>query len=511
MPRVFRTNSKSTKKRGMPKKIRNLATAMDLLSNNESRKSEAAIEIGDLVMRKQVDPLDLVTNTNCIELLVVLMRNGVGEQRDSAAKGMSNLMGSGDNSIDCKVAAAIVDADGIDVLAHLVDTGTPDEKESSSAVLSNLLLLDEDSLVKAMRTGMLRANVLPATAKLLTDAITDDQVHHALGILSGLARGADLTTSKAIVASGALPLIVNRLACGTASQKAAAASAVCNLALRATVVKILVEKDVVSHLVALVARGDDMQRSYATSALTNLADISKKAKLDLLNAGGTPALRGLLTNTRIKRDIKRKALHLLKIMSTNDDTSSDDECNGSVLCIETMCSGFPAPAQLSPEHGYVYPIQKVKSCNSRCLNMRCFTYPNCLDLTDKEDVRDWTFGVCCAHNCDPDVIDQCLSDPKTLPDNIVVRPSDETDSGFPEVYIFLVSTDGERNVYVLDISMHPVRGCRANQLPQVIHQGRRAAFAKLSDAIESTASILTDMQYKSLYDAAMAAHQATGR
>jgi len=519
MPKTSKSNSTSAKKRGTPKKVRDLATAMDLLRTNEERKSEAALMIGDLVMRGKANRRDLVANTDCVSLLVALMRDGVGAQRDSAAKGLSNLLCADDTGSERDLAAALMAHNGIDVLAQLVSNGTPDQRDAGSAVLCNLLIIGKkDALTRDIRAGMMRANVIPAVVKLLTDAATEDQVHHALGILSGLARDTEHAPCEAIVASGALPPLVHRLARGTASQKVAAASAVCNLASTGRVVEILVEVNVVPPLVALVARGAGPQQAYATLALSNLADQSERAKSALLNAGATPALRGVLTDRQVERDVKRLALELLKTVSINGDANGialsddDDDDDIPVVHVEAMCSGVPAPEHLRPEHGYVYPLQKTKSCNARCLHMRCLTYPDCLDLTDEQAVREWTFCVCCAHHCDPDVLDQCLSAPddRTLPDNIVVRTSKETASGIPEVYAFMVSDDDERQVYVLDVSMHPVRGLRANELPQVVHAGRRAAFAQLSDAIEASASVLTDGQYKALYDAAMAAHEAAG-
>ena len=171
-----------------------------------------------------------------------------------------------------------------------------------------------------------------------------------------------------------------------------------------------------------------------------------------------------------------------------------------------VCSGVLPPPHLRPEHGYVYPFQELSSCNNTCPFYMCYSSDN--TIVNRSDVvayRRWFFEICMANGCDPTPTVEAFSS-GSLPDNVVVSPKSER-SDIAGVYVFIVSEDGKR-VYVFDMSFVVLGDRYAFQLPCVLAVGRRAAFARLSDAIEESAGSLNDGQFKALYDAAMAAHDA---
>lgn len=202
------------------------------------------------------------------------------------------------------------------------------------------------------------------------------------------------------------------------------------------------------------------------------------------------------------------AKHSRRNRARNQATSARPAPRSDGIPTAFYCSGVCPPAHLRPERGYVYPQKAMRNgCSDNCPHYLCYGPPP--GMRDPDDVTNWLYHGCAANDCDgAELLLALARDVGRLPDNVVVNPKRQ-DSDVDGVFAFLVTDDDSQRVFVFDISILPAGpNKRLCQCSSVLAASRRMAFGALTDAIEASASALTDAQYKALYDAAKAAHDA---
>lgn len=174
--------------------------------------------------------------------------------------------------------------------------------------------------------------------------------------------------------------------------------------------------------------------------------------------------------------------------------------------INLACSGATAPAHLRADKGFAYPLEAERRCSATCPHSICVGYPPSLDRSDIHKVVDWTFDLAGSYKCH-DALMETLNEfaADRLPNNVVVKPGyGEPDR--KDVIAFFKTTDGKSVVpFELSQIFIPAQKAWARELPCVLHAERRAAFARLSHAIEEVSEKLPEGDYLELCNAAQAA------
>lgn len=378
----------------------------------------------------------------------------------------------------------------------------------------------------AMRSPALLSAVLDANAvSLLIKCVGDGKEAVPDASLKGLVNLAVCVTAppgrvwREVCDAGGIAVLANVLASGTELEKTSAVALLINL-LKGDAdgtrgaVPTLLDAGILAPVVQLILRGTNInQKDFAVRVLWLLLETDPtRAEPAILDVGeALPlALRSLVNQPNVPRELKQTSMKLARHLTESREASTDDDeggedCSCTRVHTNVFCSGVKAPAVYAD---YELPLQQEDGCRPECPFARTFTYPDCLDIGDADAVTGWFKALACAHGCDPQVVLDALEAPddaSKLPDGFVVRKNERSD--IHEVYAFLVV--GESNkVYVFDVTMLPVGTKRVYQLPRVTGEARRAAFAKLSEAIEAAAPHLPEGLFKQLYDAAMDVHRA---
>lgn len=405
-----------------------------------------------------------------------------------------------------------------------------DNERTTSAVESlGDLVMKSPKLHRAV----LNAGVVPMLVELVRSG-SDTQPNVALKALINITNGADGHQQPRVLrevrGADGLQMIKGVLTSGSWSEKTSAVSLVTNL-LKAdpdgTLVAAILDSGVGKRLVDLLAHGTTFhQKEFAMDALRLMIEIDPiLAKDELCCMGGRSALKMIVIYPMVPQTLKREAIRLARLLGEddNDDNSNDDNDDNSEhesnpdsigvdhdcstrLHTSFACSGVRIP-QVFLTDTYEFPLQRQSDCGPTCSSAFAFTYPSCLDLDDPEQVNNWFVSIADANLCDSSVVFDALraSDTSPLPSYLVVR--EDESSGIHEVYAFLIA-DTTNEVYVYEVTMLGIGDQRAHELPRVTGSKRRAAFSRLSDAIEAVSTRVPENLYKELYDAAMAVHRA---
>ena len=184
------------------------------------------------------------------------------------------------------------------------------------------------------------------------------------------------------------------------------------------------------------------------------------------------------------------------------------ECDGcqSDHAVKFTCSGTSPPEHLLPSKGFHYPAEVYRKCGGMCTSFMCIV-PDSehVEMRSSKMVQSWFLNVCVWLNINPmDMVNSFRND--ELPPYCVVR---ETPGEYSDHRVIAYLTmEGENKVVPIDVSFLTFDGQQVRFLKCVRAQHRSAAFSHLSETIEGLSSVLSEGQYKALFDAAKAVYDA---
>jgi len=408
-----------------------------------------------------------------------------------------------------------------------------DHERTTSAVET---LADIATESPKLHRAVLNAGVVPMLVDLVRSG-SEAQPNVALKALIRINNGADKHQHSRVLrevrdAQG-LQVIEEVLRLGSWAECSSAAALVISLLKTdsdGTLVAPILDSGIAKRLINLLGNGTTFNDEYAMHALWLMVEIDPtRAKRQIGSMGAQRALKRLFFYPMVTRELKQKAIRLARLLDEDDedndedndsDRNSEHESNpdsnpdsigmdhdcGTRLHISLACSGVRIP-HVFPTDTYEFPLQRQSDCGPTCTSAFAFTYPSCLDLDDPEAVNKWFVSLADANRCNSSVVFDDLHAAVTspLPSYFVVR--EDESSGIHEVYAFLVA-EATNKVYAVEVTMLGIGDQRAHELPYVTGSKRRAAFSRLSEAIEVASTQLPEGLYKELYDAAMAVHRA---
>ena len=175
------------------------------------------------------------------------------------------------------------------------------------------------------------------------------------------------------------------------------------------------------------------------------------------------------------------------------------EDDGCFELVRFVCSGVEPPDHLSPEKGFVYPLDSVDVCASGCTKQVCL-----IPEEDQRDSDDWFFTTCSRLGVEVAPLIMSLVR-GVVPDELVVAP--HCSQPHLKHCIAFLRLPKVKMVYPMNITFLSIGDKKVHELSCVHELDRRAAFGNLMGMLYDAKQDMSNGLYVRLCRAAKAAYE----
>tara|TARA_Y100000748_G_scaffold290499_1_gene277196 strand:+ start:923 stop:1507 length:585 start_codon:yes stop_codon:yes gene_type:complete len=174
------------------------------------------------------------------------------------------------------------------------------------------------------------------------------------------------------------------------------------------------------------------------------------------------------------------------------------EDEGCFELVRFVCSGVEPPDDLSPEKGFVYPLDSVDVCASGCTKKVCLIPEEAERNSDR-----WFYDTCGRLGVDPAPLVISLAR-GVVPEELVVAP--HCSAPAKKHCIAFLRMPKVKMVYAFNVTFLSIGDKTVHELACVKELDRRAAFGNLISTIDAAKDAISEGLYIRLCKAAKAAY-----